>query len=227
MPFNSWKVGGPISTNIFYKYAGVNPQTGLYNFINRNGVQDQFTGFAFLGQPALDPNLDKTEIINLAPKYSGSVSNTFNYKSLSIGFVFSFVNKMGRNYQGQQTFLPGAYNQNTTYTSYEKRWRNPGDVASVPKLTSGSLVSIFSQTNFASSTGAYERIIFAKLQNMNISYTLPNTVAKKLHLKKLMVNLTGQNLLTISKYGSLDPENMDASAMPMLRVFNLGLNLSL
>lgn len=226
-PNFAWKAGRPITVDLFYKYAGVNPQSGLYNFINRNGVQDQFTGFAFLGQPSLDQNLDRTEVINLAPKYTGSLSNTFNYKSFSIGFVFSFVNKMGKNYNGQQSVLPGSYNQNTSYTLYDQRWQKPGDITNVPKLTTNGLVGYLSQANFRQSTGAYERIIFSKLQNMNISYTLPDVVAKKLHLKRLSVNLTGQNLLTISKYGSLDPENMDVTALPAFRVYNLGLNLSL
>lgn len=227
LPNSAWQVGRSINVVALYNYVGVNPETGLYNFINKAGLQDQFTGFAFLGQPSLNEAVDKTAFVNNSPKFNGSVSNTIRYKSISVGFVFSFVNKMGRNYNGQQFTLPGYFNQNASYTTYNKRWQKPGDITSVPRSTSNALVAFLSQANFRASTGAYERIIYSKLQNVSISYDMPVALAKKLHLKKMSLNLNGQNLLTISKYGTLDPDNMDAGALPSLRVFNLGLNLSL
>jgi hypothetical protein len=50
---------------------------------------------------------------------------------------------------------------------------------------------------------------------------------KKMHLKGCMLYFQGQNLLTISKFGGLDPENLTASVIPPLRTFTGGINLSL
>jgi hypothetical protein len=48
-----------------------------------------------------------------------------------------------------------------------------------------------------------------------------------MHLHDLSVYLQGQNLLTISKYGGLDPENLNAGIIPPMRVFTAGINFSL
>ncbi|WP_256002035.1 SusC/RagA family TonB-linked outer membrane protein [Pedobacter deserti] len=226
-PDISWRVGQSVTAIRVYEYAGVDPETGLYNFINREGVKDPFTGFVFLGGKALDQVLDRTQTVELFPKYEGSISNTIRYKSVSLDFTFSLINKMGRNYLGQQGLMPGRINTNTTYHVYNKRWQNPGDVAEVAKLTTNTLTSVLGQNNFNNSTGAYERIIFSKLQNVQLAYSLSPELLKKLKLTRASVVLQGQNLLTISKYGSLDPENMSAGNLPQMRIYNLGLNVSL
>lgn len=78
-----------------------------------------------------------------------------------------------------------------------------------------------------SSTGAYTNATYARLQNVSVRYHFDQRLLKKLHLGDLTVYLQGQNLLTISKFGGLDPENLNASVIPPLRVFTGGINLSL
>lgn len=226
-PDISWRVGHSVTAVRVFDFAGVDPETGLYNFINRNGVKDPFAGLAFLGGKELDRILDKTKTIELYPKYEGSMSNTIRYKSFSLDFTFTLVNKMGRNYVGQQSTLPGVINSNTTYFLYNKRWQKPGDIAEVPKLTTNVFNALLGQNNFNSSSGAYERIIFSKLQNLQFSYELSPQILRKLRLKRANLILQGQNLFTISKYGSLDPENLSVSNLPQMRIYNLGLNISL
>ena len=68
---------------------------------------------------------------------------------------------------------------------------------------------------------------YARLENVNISYMFSPSVLKKAHISAMTVYVQGQNLLTISKYGDLDPENLAAGSMPPLRVFAAGINLSL
>jgi hypothetical protein len=48
-----------------------------------------------------------------------------------------------------------------------------------------------------------------------------------LHLRNLSGYLQGQNLLTISGFDGLDPENMNAAVIPPLRVFTAGINVTL
>jgi phospholipase C len=47
---------------------------------------------------------------------------------------------------------------------------------------------------------------FIRLKNVQIGYTLPASVAKKLHLRTARISLTGQNLLTFTKFTGWDPE---------------------
>ena len=50
---------------------------------------------------------------------------------------------------------------------------------------------------------------------------------RKMHLGDLTIYFQGQNLLTISKFGGLDPENLSPTVIPPMRVFTGGINLSL
>jgi hypothetical protein len=64
------------------------------------------------------------------------------------------------------------------------------------------------------------------LQNLSLSYRFAHSLIQKWRLSGLSVYVAGQNLLTVSKYGELDPENMSAGRMPPLRTFTGGINVN-
>ncbi|WP_169472377.1 SusC/RagA family TonB-linked outer membrane protein [Pedobacter hiemivivus] len=216
-------IGKSINGIRLYQYAGVDPETGLYNFIDRNGVKSAFTPPPF-GTNALDINLDKTEFIDLSPKFYGGLSNSFSYKNISLDVVFTFTSRMGKSFLGSSQYPPGVGYVNTTTAALE-RWQNKGDIATVQRAGAGPY-AYYAQTNFLLGTGAYEKAIYARLSSLNLSYTLPAAIAKRLRLGSLTVFAQGSNLLTISKYGDLDPENLGAGMAP-LRNFSGGLRVSL
>ena len=47
---------------------------------------------------------------------------------------------------------------------------------------------------------------FLKLRNIQIGYTLPKSMCTKLHLAKMRLYASGQNLLTLTDYSGIDPE---------------------
>jgi len=217
-PNFNYVLGRSVSNLKVYNYAGVNPQTGEYNFINAAGVQGSFlTGLS---------NEDKYINIDLSPRYFGSITNSLSYNGLSLDFSFAVVNKMGSNFQGQLATLPGYLDRNTTAWALD-RWQHPGDQTDVPKATANLLNSAFSQNNFRQSSGGYERIVYARLQNLSLSWAVPKAMLKRWHVDQLRISLQGQNLWTISKYRDLDPENLSLVSLPPLKVFNLGINLTL
>lgn len=215
-------VGQPVQGIRVYNYAGVDPQTGLFNFINRFGVQGTFR--QILDPVSLDVNLDKTQFIDLTPKFYGGISNTFNYKGISLDVLFTFTSRMAKSFLGYQIYPVGFQGQNLS-TSALDRWQKPGDITDVQKAGSG-LSTFFSQGNFTTSSGAYEKATYARLSSLNISYALPSKLIKSLHIGGLSIFAQGSNLLTISKYGDLDPENLGAGMAP-LRFFTGGLNITL
>ncbi|WP_162238708.1 SusC/RagA family TonB-linked outer membrane protein [Pedobacter sp. Leaf194] len=217
-PNFNYVLGGSVSNIKVYNYAGVNPQTGEYNYINTAGIQ----GAYLTGLTAADKNIN----IDLSPRYYGSISNSLNYKTISLDFSVALVNKMGSNFQGQLSYLPGVLDKNTTSWALD-RWQKPNDETNVPKATTDLFANLLGQSTFRQSSGAYERITYARLQNLSLSYSLPKAYLKRLHVNNLRVTLQGQNLLTISKYHDLDPENLSLTSLPPLKVFNLGLNVTL
>jgi hypothetical protein len=101
----------------------------------------------------------------------------------------------------------------------------PGDKTDVPKATQG-FVGFLDQNNFIYSTGAYSNATYARLQNISITYRFPASILSHAGASLISVYLSGQNLLTVSKYGDLDPENMSAGHMGPARIFTGGLNVT-
>lgn len=207
----------PVTGILLYNFAGVNPQTGNASYTNANGVT------------ADNPNLaaaDKTEFRDLAPKYYGGFQNTFSYKHFSFDFSFTFTDRLAQNAMAQNGF-PGGYAGVNGSEVWLKRWQKPGDITTVPKV-SATLTNLLNYLSvYTSGTGAYSDATYARLQNASLRYTFAAPALSKIHVKALSVYVQGQNLLTISNLGGLDPENLSITVIPPMRVITAGLNVSL
>jgi len=74
---------------------------------------------------------------------------------------------------------------------------------------------------------------YIRLKNLNVSYSLPQTLAYRLGLgtgSNIRVYVNGENLLTFTKYSAFDPEvgnlGLDAGRFPISRIYSVGLNVS-
>lgn len=69
---------------------------------------------------------------------------------------------------------------------------------------------------------------FLKLRNLQLGYTLPQQMTRKIFIEKLRVYVSGQNLFTIKSksFTGVDPENA-AFGYPIPTTFTVGLNLTL
>lgn len=69
---------------------------------------------------------------------------------------------------------------------------------------------------------------FLKLRNLQLGYTLPQEITRKVFVEKLRIYVSGQNLFTIKskKFTGVDPENA-AFGYPIPTTFTVGLNLTL
>ncbi len=218
----NWIIGKPITGVKLLKYAGVDPATGVYNFYDSAGVKGEYT--PFLNPKQLGPN-DKTQFVDLAPKFYGGILNSVTYKRFSMDFLISVTDRTGPSYLGFQSFPPGQFNQNFPADLAARRWMKPGDKTDVPKATQG-FIGLLDQFNFIYSTGAYSNATYARLQNVSISYRFPASILRHAGASLISIYLSGQNLLTVSKYGDLDPENMSAGHMGPARIFTGGLNVT-
>lgn len=231
LPNANYVVGKPITGIKLYKYEGVNPATGDYNFfkdVNQNGVVDtgEIATWLPIVSVGLDANKDKTEFIDLAPKFYGGINNTLTYKNITLNVFFTFTKRMAKNFLGSQSTGMGTPRTNIAQELYDDRWQQPGDITNVPRPTTNLFNYLLAQNNFFNSTGAYSDATYARLQNLDLSYNFSLENLKKLHLQGLTLSIKGQNLFTISKYKSYDPENLGAGTAP-LRTVVLGINLTL
>ncbi len=208
-------IGEPISIQRAFLFSGVNTTTGIYQFIDNNGNNTS----------SPNSSTDMTAIINTAPKFYGSFQNTIQYKEFELDILFQFTKQIGPNYF--LGFFPGSSgtltNQPTTVLS---RWQKQGDITSIQRYNSNS--SLFSQaSNALSSDGSYSDASYIRLKNLSLSWQVPEAWSKKCHLQNCRLYMHGQNLLTITNYKGMDPENYTTTSLPPLRVLTLGIQIGL
>ncbi|WP_333865244.1 hypothetical protein, partial [Chitinophaga sp.] len=214
---SNYVLGKPVTGILLYKYNGINPQTGYYSFTDGKGVTDDFTN--------IFTQKDKTEFIDLAPKYFGSLTNSFAYRQFALDFSINFTSRMGRNLLSNALQPFGVFGANGS-TMWLDRWQQPGDQTDVPKVST-QFINFNRQMLFKESTGAYSDATYARLQNVSLRYSFNESLNRTLHLKNGSIYLQGQNLLTLSKYDGLDPENLSTTVIPPLRMITAGINLTL
>ena len=170
----NWIIGKPITGVKLFKYAGVDPATGVYNFYDSAGAKGEYTPFL---SPHQLSQSDKTAFVDLAPKFYGGILNSVTYKRFSMDFLISVTDRLGPNYLGFQSFPLGVYNTNFPADLAARRWMKPGDKTDVPKATQGA-IGFLDQFNYILSTGAYSNATYARLQNISISYRFPASILR-------------------------------------------------
>jgi TonB-linked SusC/RagA family outer membrane protein len=196
------------------KYTGnAVPKAGdrLYKDINGDGT---FTTAA-----------DKTVIGNAQPDFLFGVTNTLSYKGFDL-LVFlqgSYGNQiLNTNRQNLELFT----GQQNAAASALDRWtpNNPSQTIPRAKLDPAPVFS----SRFIEN-GSYLRV-----KNVSLSYSLPKNWIGKAGLANASIYVSGQNLLTWTKYTGFDPEvtsgsnvspGTDSGIYPVARVYNLGVRV--
>ncbi len=78
----------------------------------------------------------------------------------------------------------------------------------------------------ATSTLHLEKGDFLKLRNLTIGYTLPPHLAKKIYTQNIRFFVSGENLLTITKFTGMDPESQVGMSYVTMRQLAFGLNVT-
>ncbi|WP_158526257.1 SusC/RagA family TonB-linked outer membrane protein [Pedobacter paludis] len=209
--YTSLLVGKSIDIIRHYNYAGVNPQTGLYQFY----AADK----SVVATPT-SPR-DNNFIYTGMPKFFGGIENSFSYKQIRLDIFFEFKKQLARNYDVGFGFSNGNANFNAP-TSVLERWRQPGDISTIQKFSTNEIFF-----NAITSDRSYSDASYLKLRNVSLSYMLPAALIKKAHLDMVRIFASGQNLYTFTKYKGFDPENLTISSVPPLRLVTFGVQLGL
>jgi TonB-linked SusC/RagA family outer membrane protein len=213
---NRYSIGSPLNIFKVFKYVDVNPQTGLYEFLNRAGQ---------LTSTPSAPN-DNTIIKDLNPAFYGGFTNSFQYKGFDLSIFLQFVKQTGRNYLYSSPAPPGfnGYNQPLTLLA---RWQKPGDLSEIQRFTTGG-AGATAFVNFKASDGVYTDASYIRAKNISLSYSLPEKLLNKWKIQSLKLYVQGQNLFTITKYKGGDPEIQNTfTGLPPLKIITAGIQLSL
>ncbi|MFC0186479.1 SusC/RagA family TonB-linked outer membrane protein [Pseudarcicella hirudinis] len=170
------------------------------------------------------------------PKWTGNFSSTVKYKAWDFSFDIRFV-------QGVNTaanFKHSAEDRQTISNSLAtvlNAWTPDNQNTYVSQVRNYK----FAQDSHFD-TWWVEDGSFIRGQNFMLGYSFPSPIIEKLHIRKLRVYASVQNLFVITKYTGYDPEvdtfntgygsnssfsqNLDFFAYPRPRVWNMGLQLT-
>ncbi|WP_295671931.1 TonB-dependent receptor [uncultured Mucilaginibacter sp.] len=169
-----------------YQGPGIRPGDVMYKDVNGDGVIND-KDRSFVGSPI--------------PKFTYGLTANVTYKNFDLSAFFQGVygNKI---YNQVLTDIEGFYRPfNVTQRIAENAWTGPGSTNTYPLLswTDGS-------NNKMPSTRFLESGSYMRLKNVQLGYKLGANTLKSIGLSAVRVYVSGQNLLTFTKYSGLDPE---------------------
>lgn len=107
------------------------------------------------------------------------------------------------------------------------RWTGPGTSNKYPRFVVGDA------TNWQSSDLYITDGSYLRLKNIQLGYTLPANLTRRIFVNKLRLFVAAENLITFTKYAGYDPEissggtslGVDYGVYPQSRTFTVGFNL--
>ncbi|WP_373513857.1 SusC/RagA family TonB-linked outer membrane protein [Persicitalea sp.] len=222
------RVGQPIGSFYGFQQLRVFPtdesNTNQLRYNNASGFVYKGGDVEFLdanGDNVIN-NSDRVILGNPNPDFTGGFTNNFSYAGfdLSVFINFSFGNDISnlvRRDRDSHRLGTGAGASTDVLT----RWRNPGDITDFPRIYVGDT----RQNGRTNSSYWLEDGSFARLKTASLGYTLPVKLISKIAMKSARLYVTGQNLLTFSRYSGFDPETVNTSSNANGNAIQYGLDL--
>lgn len=206
---NTYVIGEPLNIRKVYHFTGVDPDTGIYTFEDKNG------------DGVLTTADDRTTVKDLNPDYYGGFQNSLRYKRFQLDFLFQFAKQ--QNFNSYASHGP-AGNMSNQPTSVMNHWQQPGDVAPHQIFTNGTNSgAVGAYDYYAQSDALISDASYVRLKNISISYDVPERLLKNVHCRLFA---EAQNLLTFTKFEGADPEFKTSGFLPPLRIISAGLQLT-
>lgn len=214
---NILRVGLPLGAFYGYVSEGVDPETGdiKYKDENKNGI--------------FDPG-DRKVIGYGMPDFTFGFTNNFSYERFNLNLFFqgSYGNDI---FNATRIDLEGMFDSKNQSVDVLDRWQNPGDITDIPRAVGGGNVD-----NVRNSTRFIEDGSYIRLKSATLSYMVLSDNPKFKAIRRLSVYVTGQNLITLTKYSGFDPEvnafgssavsmGIDYGTYPQSRSVVFGLNV--
>ncbi|MFZ4263213.1 SusC/RagA family TonB-linked outer membrane protein [Sphingobacterium sp. HJSM2_6] len=169
------------------------------------------------------------------PRFIYGLNYQVNFRNFDFSMLWQGVGKRDMMIRGE---LVEPFHSNYSYAIYQHQldfWTPTNTDAKYPRLTAAGSAS--TKNNYQMESDLYKFSgQYARLKNIQIGYTIPNEISKKLQLEQVRFFVNAQNLLTLSLNSWIDPEssefdgNMNGRAnsarnYPTLKYYGFGLNV--
>lgn len=220
-PYNSFY--GFQTAGIFQNQAEINAYTNSGGgLIQPNAVPGDFR-WKDNNSDGTITDADKAFLGSGLPKYNFSFTLNFDYKNFDL-MIFAQGAGGNKIFQGLRRLDVANANYSTEALS---RWTGEGTSNSFPRLsTSDTNGNFTNMSDFYLEDGTYLRF-----KVVQFGYALPKSIIEKIGFQKIRLYVSGENLLTLTKYTGYDPEigggdnfGVDRGYYPQARSFMFGAN---
>jgi TonB-dependent starch-binding outer membrane protein SusC len=231
------KEGYPIGAFFLYETDGIFQNQGEVDTHNAMGADGPLQEFAEAGDIRFrdsngDGYLDEADKVYMGsglPKYEYSL--TFNASFSGFDFSMMWYGAGGHKLINGNRYLfeslSSGFNQ---FTTVENAWTSGSGEDEMPRITPDD-----PNENKRVSDRWLESGDFLRLKNLQLGYTLPASLTKRVSIERIRLYVSAQNLLTITNYSGLDPEigrgsvrntGVDGSFYPMTKTMLFGVQVS-
>jgi hypothetical protein len=170
-----------------FQWAGVDPQTGVEQFYNKEGkiiraddrTQDLFS------------MANASVIGNRLPELQGGFIQDVTYKGLTLTVTITYVWGSERFINYRNEWNGNNLDNRNQSVNMMDRWQKPGDITHIPMLNRQARSGIRFVPN--SSRFVYDET-HIKLANLGLSYVLPAAWARAIKASRMSVFANGSNL---------------------------------
>ncbi|HEX8037572.1 MAG TPA: SusC/RagA family TonB-linked outer membrane protein [Chryseosolibacter sp.] len=182
-------------------------KTGVANTVFQNGLLPGDFIFKDLNGDGIVDSKDQEVLGNPIPKYIYGFNAGVNFKRFDLNLVISGLAGL-KLVNATKYYTESVTEAHNTTTALLDRWRQPGDVASLPRA--GQNASNLRPSDFYIEDGSYLRV-----RNLTLGYTFSQPALADFTnnvVRGLRFYVAAQNLLTLTDYSGYDPEVSTQSA---------------
>lgn len=203
------------------KHAFQDNRTGpgdiIYKDINGDGKINQ-------GNNTLANHGDLVYLGNTSPRYNFGENMGVSYKGFDFSIFFQGVGKRDYNIYAR-AIVPFINTYRMPWAINKDYWTPSNPNAKFPRLYTGGTQNTVVSSHWLQN-GAY-----IDLKNIQLGYTIPERLTKKIRITKARIYFSGQDIWETTKawYKYYNPESPDNASFiyPFFRSYAFGINLSL
>jgi TonB-linked SusC/RagA family outer membrane protein len=226
------QVGEPIGSFYGFKSLGIfQTQQQVDDYVNKAGQKIQpdaqpgdFIWADLNGDGQITADSDRTFLGDPTPHWTFGITAAVSWNNFEL-------TAFGQGVSGNKIFQ-GLRRLDILTSNYTTaalgRWTGPGSSNTFPRLDDKDPNNNFLYPSaFYLSDGAYFRI-----KTVQLGYHIPGAITNRIGLDQLYVYISGNNLVTFTKYTGFDPEiggssyGIDRGVYPQARSFMFGLNVT-
>jgi TonB-dependent starch-binding outer membrane protein SusC len=230
-PITRTAIGQPINSFYGFKMLGIfQNQADIFRHINSDGELIQPNAkpgdiiWADLDGDGKITENDRTFLGNPTPTWTFGLTFNAAYKNFDL-LIFGQGAGGHMIFQGLRRLDIANANYQTTALN---RWTGEGTSNDYPRLVDGD-----PNNNFNNPSELYlEKGDYFRFKVLQLGYTLPASFLARYNIETIRINVTAENLLTITNYTGYDPEigggtmSIDRGYYPQARSILVGFNLN-